>query len=198
MPGVSIELPGVALVTGAGGGIGAAIAHAFARAGCTQIAITDLRRASLEVVREGLLKIDSKVEVLVLDGDISDEGFVESLVAKTRDTFSRLDYAVNCAGILGEDSRSVDTPADAFDLVTRVNTRGTWLVTRAAVRQMLKQEPLPAHREMRGSVVNVASQLGVVARATACKFVPPGVPVWTWLINFVSHKHRTVLLKPPL
>ncbi|KAM0816079.1 putative Short-chain dehydrogenase [Seiridium cardinale] len=170
MPSLSIDLPGVALVTGAGGGIGSAIARAIARAGCSRIVVTDLRRDGLEAARQGILEISSKAEVLILHGDIGDEAFVESLVAKTQEIFFRLDYVVNCAGILGADLRSTETTADAFDLVQRVNVRGTWLCSRAAVKQMLRQEPLPAHGGMRGSVVNIASQLGIVARAGASPY----------------------------
>ncbi|KAK6087649.1 short chain dehydrogenase [Seiridium cupressi] len=173
MPSLSIDLPGVALVTGAGGGIGSAIARAIARAGCSRIVVTDLRQDGLEAVRWGILEISSKAEVLILHGDIGDEGFVESLVAKTQEIFFPLDYVVNCAGILGADLRSTETTADAFDLVQRVNVRGTWLCSRAAVKQMLRQEPLPAHGGMRGSVVNIASQLGVVARAGAWLIATP-------------------------
>jgi NAD(P)-dependent dehydrogenase (short-subunit alcohol dehydrogenase family) len=169
MPSLLIELPGVALVTGAGGGIGAAIACAFARAGCARLVLTDIRRDPLDVVRREISEVNSQTEVLILEGDIGDEGFIKTLIGETQERFSRLDYVVNCAGVLGPDLRSADTTVDAFDLVQRVNVRGTWLCSRAAVGQMLKQDTLPAHGEMRGAIVNIASQLGIVARAGACK-----------------------------
>lgn len=87
--------------------------------------------------------------------------------------FGRLDYAVNCAGILGDSLRSTETDTVDFDRITNINYRGCWLSSRAELRQMLKQDPLPSHdpdREpQRGSIVNIASQLGIVARPAARK-----------------------------
>ena len=100
-------------------------------------------------------------------GDVSDESFVNSLLAEAAKAFRRVDYAVNCAGILGNDLRSTESSVGDFDKINRVNYRGTWLSSRAALSQMLKQEPLREHPEQRGAVVNIASQLGVVARPGA-------------------------------
>lgn len=100
-------------------------------------------------------------------GDISDEGFVSSFVRDAAGALSRIDYAVTCAGILGAPLRSHETPAAAFDLITSVNYRGTWLASRAAIGHMLEQEPHGGHPRQRGAVVNIASQLGVVARPAA-------------------------------
>lgn len=100
-------------------------------------------------------------------GDISDEGFVSSFVRDAAGALSRIDYAVSCAGILGDPLRSHETPAAAFDLITGVNYKGTWLASRAVIGHMLKQEPHGEHPRQRGAIVNIASQLGVVARPAA-------------------------------
>ena len=66
--------------------------------------------------------------------------------------------------------RSHESTIEEFDLINNVNYRGCWLSSRAAIRQMLKQEPLPTHDDRpgsRGSIVNIASQLGVVGRPAA-------------------------------
>ncbi|KAK6222392.1 hypothetical protein LQW54_001092 [Pestalotiopsis sp. IQ-011] len=163
------KLPGVALITGAGGtGIGAAVARGFARSGCSRMAITDLNKDSLGATRDTVMNINPKAEVVALDGDISDESFVTSFVASVAKTFSRLDYAVHCAGILTPPQRSTETPASVFDAVNNVNYRGTWLSSRAALAEMLKQEPLDGNT--RGAVVNIASQLGIVARPAAAAY----------------------------
>jgi len=154
-------------------GIGAAVAKAFARSGCTRIAITDVNRETLAQTKMAILEISPKAEVLSLDGDISDEGFVTSFTDRVAETFSRLDYAVNSAGILGASLRSHETSVDDFDRINRVNYRGSWLSSRAALRLMLKQKPLDEHPEQRGSIVNIASQLGIVARPGAGKYPPP-------------------------
>ncbi len=80
---------------------------------------------------------------------------------------------MNCAGVLQNDfARSTDVSAQQFDFINSVNYRGTWLVSRAALKRMLTQEPLTEEAEswrpgQRGSIVNIASQLGVVSRAGA-------------------------------
>ncbi|KPM42582.1 hypothetical protein AK830_g4009 [Neonectria ditissima] len=171
MASLSAKLPGVALITGAGGtGIGAAVAKAFARSGCARLAITDINETTLAQTRQAILQINADAQVLSLPGDISDEAFVSSMASAVAAAFSRLDYAVNCAGILGESLRSTETGTAAFDLITRVNYRGSWLCSRAALAQMLKQEPLDEHPEQRGAVVNIASQLGIVARPGAAPY----------------------------
>lgn len=143
------------------------MAKAFARSGCSRIAITDLNKASLARTREAILAINPHAQVTSREGDVADETFVNAFARDVVKTFSRLDYAVNCAGILGEPLRSHETPTSAFDLITNVNYKGSWLTSRAALAQMMKQEPLPDHPDQRGAIVNIASQLGVVARPSA-------------------------------
>ncbi|KAJ0164811.1 2-(R)-hydroxypropyl-CoM dehydrogenase [Colletotrichum tanaceti] len=165
------KFPGVAFITGAGGtGIGAAVARAFARSGCSRIAITDVNRKSLADTRDAILQIEPGTRVLSREGDISDEGFVDSLVRDVASSFGRIDYSVSCAGILGEALRSHETPTAAFDLITRVNYKGSWLASRAVLGHMLKQAPHEDHPGQRGAIVNMASQLGVVARPAAAPY----------------------------
>ncbi|ODM20806.1 hypothetical protein SI65_03859 [Aspergillus cristatus] len=164
--------PGVAVVTGAGGtGIGAATAKAFAAAGCKRIAITDLNEASLQQTADAILSAYPETQLVVRPGNIADETFVESFMQGAILMLGRIDYAVNCAGILGGGQRSTETTAESFDRINDVNYRGCWLCSRAELKQMLKQDPLPSHdpdREpQRGSIVNVASQLGIVGRPEA-------------------------------
>lgn len=181
------RFPGVAFITGAGGtgknllhhlkrlqsvltahlGIGAAVAKAFTRSGCTRFAITDINRDSLALTHDAILAINPKAQITSRAGDVSDESFVDSFMAEATKAFRRVDYAVSCAGILGNDLRSSESPVSAFDKINRVNYKGTWLSSRAALGQMVKQEPLEAHPGQRGAIVNMASQLGVIARPGA-------------------------------
>ncbi|PYI06155.1 oxidoreductase [Aspergillus sclerotiicarbonarius CBS 121057] len=168
--------PGVAVVTGAGGtGIGAATAKGFASAGCERIAITDLNPSSLDQTREAVLASYPHTRLIVKAGDISDESFVEAFISEVVSVFGRLDYAVNCTGILGDKLRTTETSTAIFDHINNVNYRGSWLCSRAELRQMLKQDPLPSHdpnrAPQRGAIVNVASQLGIVGQPRARKFV---------------------------
>lgn len=145
------------------------MAKAFATSGCSRFAITDINGDSLSRTRDAIVALNPKAHVVLRAGDVSDESFVDSFMANVSSTFRRVDYAVNCAGILGNDLRSTETPVSTFDAITSVNYKGTWLASRAALAQMLKQEPLSAHPKQRGAIVNIASQLGIVARPGAGK-----------------------------
>lgn len=157
------------------------MAKGFARSGCSRIAITDLNRKSLADTRDAILQIDPKAQIVSQEGDVADEGFVNSFVRDVAQTFSRIDYSVSCAGILGESLRSHETPTAAFDLITNVNYKGTWLASRAVISHMLRQQPHEGHPEQRGAIVNIASQLGVVARPAAGGFCCISLPNSTWL-----------------
>ncbi|KAJ5919919.1 hypothetical protein N7454_009754 [Penicillium verhagenii] len=164
--------PGVAVITGAGGtGIGAAVAKAFAAAGCEKIAITDLNESTLEKTRDSIVKAHPMVQLLVHPGNVADDQFAESFISKVASKFGRVDYAVNCAGVLGLPMRSSETSLAEFDRVNNINYRGCWLSSRAQLKQMLEQDPLPSHDPtrpaQRGAVVNIASQLGIVSRPNA-------------------------------
>ncbi|KXG49702.1 Short-chain dehydrogenase/reductase SDR [Penicillium griseofulvum] len=180
--------PGVAVITGAGGtgrlstrninirhsrntGIGAATTKAFAAAGCNQIAITDLNEKSLNQTAEAITSRYPDVRLLVKAGNVADDQFADSFIDAVVQDFGRVDYAVNCAGILGKSLPSTETSLEEFDRVNNINYRGCWLSSRAELRQMVKQSGLPSHDvnrpPQRGAVVNVASQLGIVSRPDA-------------------------------
>ncbi|KAK6207061.1 hypothetical protein LQW54_007489 [Pestalotiopsis sp. IQ-011] len=107
------------------------------------------------------------VQVLALSGDITDTAFVDSFISAVVDRFGRVDYAVNCAGLLGGDVRSTEQGLAAFDAVNNFNYRDCWLSSRAEIAAMLKQDPLPPYASgrdpQRGAIVNIASQLGIAA-----------------------------------
>lgn len=91
---------------------------------------------------------------------------------------NRIDYAVNCAGILGPPLRSHEVAPEQFDRINGVNYRGSWLVSRAVLGRMVAQEAVVRGPTWgggrgwgeRGCVVNIASQLGIVARPEAGEF----------------------------
>ena len=101
---------------------------------------------------------------------------MDSFIGEVAHTFGRLDYAVNCAGIFGDALRSTEMSTETFDQINNVNYRGCWLSSRAELRQMINQEPLPSHDPsrppQRGAVVNIASQLGLVGRSKARESMP--------------------------
>jgi NAD(P)-dependent dehydrogenase (short-subunit alcohol dehydrogenase family) len=160
------------------------VAKGFARSGCTRIAITDINPDTLKQTKEAILAINSSADVLHTPGDIADEQFIDSFHHEISKKFSRLDYAVNCAGVLGGKTiKAVEMTTDAFDRLNNINYRGVWLSCRAQLRSMLQQDPLSEQPKQRGSIVNIASQLGIVARPGAGKLLvsqslaPFNVPV---------------------
>ncbi|WVQ79034.1 hypothetical protein IAT38_001126 [Cryptococcus sp. DSM 104549] len=171
------EFPGSALITGAGGcGIGAAVARAFAKSGCTKLIITDFNAAGLAETDKALKAYFTErnmwAGVLSLPGDISDPAFVDVLFSKIKSTFGRLDYAVNCAGISGNNKPSDESSIEDFDKINGVNYKGLWMCSRKELEIMKAQQvrertEFGGVRRQRGAIVNVASQLGIVGRPDA-------------------------------
>ncbi|EHL03801.1 putative Uncharacterized oxidoreductase [Glarea lozoyensis 74030] len=98
-----------------------------------------------------------------------EESQIDNMVKKTVERWGRVDYAVNAAG---NNAPSTQTTAAQFDLITNINYRGTWLSSRFEIAQMQTQTPLEwgngkKRQKVRGSIVNIASQLGLVGRPDA-------------------------------
>ncbi|KAK0325849.1 hypothetical protein LTR82_003388 [Friedmanniomyces endolithicus] len=162
--------PGVALITGAGSGIGQATALSFAREGCEKVVLADRNEQGLDETRAGIQKVNSECEVYDVKIDVSSAESVDYLVEEAVKHFGRVDYCCNAAGVLSNNERSDATTPEEFDRINGINYRGCWLCSRAEIKQMLKQEPLATHdgrKGNRGSVVNIASQLGIVGRPAA-------------------------------
>lgn len=150
--------------------MGACIAKSFADEGCTRIAITDMNGDLLEATRLAILKRHPKTVVHAQKGDIADPAFVEQFFESVVSNLGRIDYAVNCAGVMGNNQPSTETSLEDFDRINNVNYRGCWLSSRAELKAMVKQGVLESHDGrpgQRGAIVNIASQLGVVGRPNA-------------------------------
>ncbi|KAL1586192.1 hypothetical protein WHR41_05462 [Cladosporium halotolerans] len=164
--------PGVALITGAASGISQATAVSFAREGCTKLVLADRDEAGLARTQQLIVQVagEGKAAAIAVKTDVTSAEQVEALFLRAVAEFGRVDYAVNGAGVLSNNKRSHDTTPDEFDRINVINYRGCWLTSRAAIKQMLSQDPLPTHDGrpgVRGSVVNIASQLGIVGRPAA-------------------------------
>ena len=141
----------VAIITGAGAGIGQATALLFAKAGATVVAADldpDLGRETLKQVRQ------SGGEGLFVQVDVSREEEVKKLVAETLRRYSRIDILVNNAGIYVKGD-AVSTSVEEWDRILGVNLRGVFLCCKHVVAEML--------RAGKGAVVNVASEAGIAA-----------------------------------
>jgi NAD(P)-dependent dehydrogenase (short-subunit alcohol dehydrogenase family) len=140
----------VVLVTGAGSGIGQAAAVAFAREGA-KVSVCDLSEEAAHKTLV-LIKAKSSGKGLAFAGDISRPEDCARMVAETVKKLGALDVLVNNAGI-GVSGNVLTTPDEQLDLILRVNVKGSWYMSREALKVML---PLK-----RGVIVNTASTAGL-------------------------------------
>ncbi len=147
----------VAVITGAGGGIGRVAALRFAAEGA-RVVVADLdggRAASVAAEIDAAGGTATAVTV-----DVADEAEVGAMVGAATSTYGRLDVLFNNAGIFPDDDGGVlDTPPGTWARVMDVNLKGVWLGCRAAVPAMLESGG--------GSIVNVASFVALMGAATA-------------------------------
>lgn len=137
----------VAIITGAGSGIGRAIAQRLAADGY-KVVVNDIRKAAAEAVA---LEIGGGA--IAVSGDVASEQDVRAITAACEAAFGTCTHLVNNAGHVHQ-ARFVDLEPDAFDRMFAVHVRGTYLMTRAVIKDMIKGG--------KGAIVNVASQLGQI------------------------------------
>lgn len=148
----------VALVTGAGSGLGEATARAFGYAGC-QIACVDIDQAAVARVSQGLEKQDAHSVGIVCD--VNDSREVFSTVQKVVKQFGRLDIMVNCAAI--DHTVSVEEmTVEQWDQVIGINLRGPFLFAKAVWPHMKRQHA--------GHIFNVASTAALRSWANASAY----------------------------
>ena len=145
----------VAVVTGAGQGIGRAIAERFAREGA-RLVINDLGRDALEETARAI--VESGGEVLPVPADVGDRADVERLAAAAVAHFGRIDVWVNNAGI-NRDALALKMTTEQWDAVLRVNLTGCFNGCQAAAARMADSGG--------GSIVNLSSRayLGNIGQA---------------------------------
>lgn len=140
----------VALITGAGSGIGRATAERFAAAGA-RVAVCDIVPERVDEVVAAIR--DAGGEALGITMDIARQEDVDRAVASTLSAYGRLDILVNNAGIMDRMLPVADVPDDLWDRIMAVNVTGPFRLTRRIVPIMLKQGS--------GSIVNVSSVAGL-------------------------------------
>jgi NAD(P)-dependent dehydrogenase (short-subunit alcohol dehydrogenase family) len=154
----------IALVTGAGHGIGRGHALELAKHGATVI-VNDLGgsvsgEGSGRVAEHVVKLIESRGGTAVADfGDVGDEEQVEAMIGRAFDQFGRLDIVVNNAGIVRDKAIWNMATAD-FDLVIRVHLRGTWLVCNAVARRW-RAAAKAGGGQVYGRVINTTSGSGL-------------------------------------
>ena len=145
----------VAVVTGAGGGIGSAIACRLASSGAN-IVVNDVDEPAAALVAEEVGNLG--VEAVTNDGDVSDLAAMEQMVADAMTRWGRVDIMVNNAGIT-RDALLMRLSEEDWDRVLAINLKGAFLMTQAVVRHMMP------HR--RGWIVNIASVAGKTGQTDA-------------------------------
>ena len=128
----------IAVVTGGGSGIGAAVAHALAKDGWT-VVLAGRRREALEAVVAGGSELTGVLDAIPTD--VTDEASVRSLFEATVQRYGRVDLLFNNAGI-GAPPVDIDAlELEAWNKVLAVNLTGAFLCTREAFRVMRQQQP---------------------------------------------------------
>ncbi|NUL83299.1 MAG: 3-oxoacyl-[acyl-carrier-protein] reductase [Armatimonadetes bacterium] len=145
----------VAIVTGAGRGIGRAIAHALSNQGCKVACVSRSESTSSAVVRE------LQSEALPFALDVADSQAVDQMVAAVMERWGRIDYLVNNAGIT-RDTLILRMKDEDWDDTLDTNLKGAFNCARAVIRHMIKQ------RE--GRIVNITSIAGIRGNAGQCNY----------------------------
>lgn len=139
----------VAVVTGGSFGIGRATAVAFAMQGA-KVVVADCIEDHETI---NLIKA-SGAEAIFVKCDVSKDAEVQALITKAMDTYGKIDFAVNNAGIEGISAPTHLCSEENWDRTMEVNLKGVWLCMKYELLQMLNQK--------KGAIVNIASIAGLV------------------------------------
>ena len=148
----------IALVTGASRGIGRAIAEKLATEGA-DLALCDLKTEWLAETEQAVVAKGRQVRSFACD--VSNQAQVEQAVAWVMAAYGRIDLLVNNAGITKDTFLMRMSEAD-WDAVINVNLKGTFLFTKQVSKIMVKQEG--------GTMVNIASIIGLIGNAGQCNY----------------------------
>lgn len=144
----------VALITGAAGGFGKAVAKEFLRAGAS-IVVTDINEGMLMDTHKELSAMGS---VQAVTGDLTDPTMAGKLIQTVRDDYGELSILVNNAGIMDRFDPIGDIDMDFWDQVLAVDLTGPARVTKAAVQEFLREDRTGGKG---GAILNVGSINGL-------------------------------------
>ncbi|MBL4746614.1 MAG: 3-ketoacyl-ACP reductase [Flavobacteriaceae bacterium] len=177
-----------ALITGAGKGIGKALALAFAKEGI-DVALLSRTTSDLEKVAKEVRA--SGVKAMVVAADVSDEKSVNEAATKVLEEFGTIDILINNAGI-GRFGNFMDLSSSDWTEVININLMGTYFVTRAFLPSMIAQKV--------GDIINISSTAGLKGNAmtsaySASKFAVIGLTE-SLMAEVRKHNIRVNVLVP--
>lgn len=143
----------VAIVTGGGQGIGRAIALEFARRGAS-VLVNDLNEATARETAAQIEALGARAAVCV--ANVAAAESAEAIIQAALDAFGRVDILINNAGVT-RDNLLMRMKEEDWDLVLNVNLKSAFLLSKAAIRPMMKQRW--------GRIINISSIVGVIGNA---------------------------------
>ncbi|MGB7293916.1 MAG: SDR family oxidoreductase [Thermodesulfobacteriota bacterium] len=144
----------VAVVTGAGSGIGRAIAVALSKEGA-KVVVADM---NVHAAEETMKEIsETKNNSFAIETDVTKGSDVDTMVTKTLERFDRVDILVNNVGIPGSQEATFlhSTPEEEWDRVIAVNLKSVYLCSKRVIPEMIRQK--------KGKIINLSSTAGIVA-----------------------------------
>ncbi len=196
----------VALVTGAGQGIGRAFAHALGDAGAA-VAVVDIKSDLAEAVAGELA--DKGIDAIAITADVTQSEQIQKMVGAVVDRWGKLTIAVNNAGI-GDWTAAEDVDEDNWDRISNLNLRGLFFCAQAEGRVMLQAGygKIINTASISGSIVNTpqkqvvynTTKAGVVhlTRSLAAEWAPKGIRVNSISPGYTRTKLLDDLLATPL
>lgn len=183
----------VVLVTGAGGGIGRAVAERFALEGA-QVAVNDVKEGAVQVVVHGITAAGGRA--LAVPADVSDAAQVNAMFEQVEATFGYVDVLYNNAGLIDTARHFLEADEAWWDRIIQVNLKSVFLCSHRAARVMARRRrgviistsSGGATRAHRGNVAYDATKGGIEAmtRAMALDLAPYGIRVNGVVPGFIN------------